>query len=197
MANYGKGITPEVLKARLKEEQERHKERLKALEVRIVGLEQRKKSVADLKAWMARRKLIPADVFWMLVQLRPKRADQPVKSKKALHPEVQAARGPTARRSGLGSRGGKDLIVKGDPAFMAAIKKARIAKGWDGEQMGKKVGVSGASISNWEAGRYTPKEEARVKILKVLDLPSGLGAEAVKAAEARVAHGSNGAAAPH
>jgi len=189
MANYG-SITPDDIKKRLKEEEERHKERTTALKARIEGLERRKKCINELKGWMAKRKLISADMFWMLVQMRPQRADKPVKSKKPLHPDVRAA------RTGLGAKGSKDPM-KGDPAFMAAIKKARIEKGWDGEQMGKKVGVSGASISNWESGRYTPREETRVKILKVLDLPPELGAEAVKAAAARLAHSSNGAATPH
>jgi len=85
---------------------------------------------------------------------------------------------------------------KGDPEFRAAIKKARLDKKMDAEAVGKKVGVSGASVINWEAGRYIPKEDARQKILKVLELPEHLGAEATKAMMSTMGHSkSNGAAA--
>jgi ribosome-binding protein aMBF1 (putative translation factor) len=88
------------------------------------------------------------------------------------------------------------MPVKGDPAFMAAIRKARVEKEWDCTELGKKIGVSEATINNWEVGRYTPSEENRVKVLKVLGLPPSLGAAAVKAAALRSAHANlNGATA--
>lgn len=93
--------------------------------------------------------------------------------------------------------------IHGDPAFCKAIREARQAKGWDTTQMGKKVGVSSASISNWETGRYTPVEASRLKVLKLLDLPEDLGAAATAAAHDRMgnvhrkpAPAANGAAAP-
>jgi DNA-binding XRE family transcriptional regulator len=90
------------------------------------------------------------------------------------------------------SKGAKPVTIKGngDPVFCKTIREARIAKGWSHEEMGEKVGVAHSSVANWEQGRYTPKEEARQKIVKLLGLPSDLGAAATAAAAARaVTHG--------
>jgi DNA-binding XRE family transcriptional regulator len=74
----------------------------------------------------------------------------------------------------------------GDPAFCKAIREARVAKGWTGEEAGKRLNVSSASIANWESGRYTPKEDARQEIVKLYGLPDGLGKEATAAATSKM-----------
>ena len=48
--------------------------------------------VGDLKKWLDKRKLEINDLIWMVEQLRPKRADKPVKSKKPLQPGGQGLR---------------------------------------------------------------------------------------------------------
>ena len=141
------------------------KQRMKEIEQRIKQLDRREKALGDLKKWLANRKLDTMDLTWMLREMKPKRADAPVKSKKPLQP-------------GAAFEGKGKMPTKGDPAFMKAIRAARIAKNLHFEEIGLKVGVSAASVSNWEQGRYVPKEEARVKLLKFFGLPTDLGAEA-------------------
>jgi DNA-binding transcriptional regulator YiaG len=145
------------------------RDRIKEIEERIKQMDRREKALGDLKKWLANRKLSPTDLLWMLRQMRPKRADAPVKSKRPLKPTS----GRFADRSVI--HGGKEIERKGDPAFREAIRKARIDAGLVYEDLAKKCGVSGATIHNWEQGRYVPKNAARIKILKVLELPPDLG----------------------
>ena len=151
--------------------------RMKEIEERIKQMDRREKALGDLKKWLANRKLMALDLLWMYRQMTPKRADAPVKSKKPLH-AVAAAQHPRAIGKGK-------MPIKGDAAFMKAIREARLEKELKYEDVGAKAGVSGASVANWEQGRYVPKEEARVKVLKFLGLPADLGAEATQRMGAR------------
>ena len=99
---------------------------------------------------------------------------------------VTAGGSPPPRASHPAARRPVTIKGHGDPAFCQAIREARLAKGWSHEEMGKQVGTSGASIHNWEQGRYTPKEEARQKVVQVLGLPADLGAAATAASATRM-----------
>jgi DNA-binding transcriptional regulator YiaG len=140
------------------------KAKIKELEQRYEALEHRDQYLVELQAWMTKRKLVHMDLLWMYRQMAPKRAQRAVKSKKPLHPEVRAAR--------IGYE------IKGDPDFMQAIRRTRLKLKMTTLQVAEKVGVSDATISNWEGGRNTPVEEKRQKILEVLKLTPDLGAEA-------------------
>jgi DNA-binding XRE family transcriptional regulator len=153
------------------------RERIREIEARIKQIDRRDKALGDLKKWLANRKLEPSDLMWMVREMRPKRADKPVTSKRPLQPAKNTS-------PGYFMQGGKLTAPKGDPEFRRRIQEARRAKGWTSIDVGKKIGVSHASITSWEAGRYVPREEQRAKIVKVLELPAGLGAAATKAMEA-------------
>ena len=246
-------LTKQDLLARLKEQEEAHKQRRLDILQRVKSLEARKKYVKELKSWLERRKLTATDLLAMYREIMPKRAERPVKSKNSLQPirksaaqqlvdamheariieiDTKEARNLVERlgykrssyshiinmaiiagllrkgeRNGNGWKyvvtgGGsspqaapgktvnRSLKIKGngDPAFCKAIREARLAKGWSLVELGDKIGVGGTSIPNWESGRYTPKEETRQKIVKVLNLPSDLGAAATAAAKARAVH---------
>jgi ribosome-binding protein aMBF1 (putative translation factor) len=161
------------------------KQRMREIEQRIKQMERREKSLGDLKKWLANRKLEVSDLMWMVREMKPKRADAPVKSKNPLK--------PPSKQLGYFMSNGKLIAPKGDPEFRRRIKEARIAKGWNFEDVAKKIGGSHQTIASWEAGRFIPKEVMRAKIVKVLDLPAGLGAEATAAMEG--SYGKNGAAA--
>ena len=164
------------------------RERMREIAERIKQMERRERAVGELKKWLAARKLDIMDLAMMLREMKPKRADAPVTSKKplkpaaGLHPAVAAARG-------------KKMPIKGDPRFMRAIHEARIAKALRYEDVGAKCGVSGPSVANWESGRYVPREEARQKLVKFFDLPADLGAEATQRMMAGQSHRANGRAA--
>jgi DNA-binding XRE family transcriptional regulator len=120
----------------------------------------------------------------MYRQMKPARADAPVKSKKPLqptHPAVVAARknpfnGATPPKStNQITHDGKVIERRGDPELRARAKAARLEKGLGIEELGEKIGVSAASVSNWENGRYVPHNDARLKWVRALDLPDGLG----------------------
>lgn len=169
---YYNPLTKDDLRARIKE-----------IEQRIKQIDRREKALGDLKKWLAHRHLDAGDLGWMIRKMKPKRADKPVKSRKPLHPAVTAVR----------SVGHGKMPIKGDAVFMSSIRAARLEKELRHEDVGAKVGVSAASVANWEQGRYVPKEEARAKLVKFLGLPADLGAEA--SARMMQAMGRNGAAA--
>jgi len=156
-------ITKDDLRARIKE-----------IEGRIAQMDRRDKSLVELKKWLVSHKLEISDLAWMLKQMQPQRADKPVKSKHPLQPK-KAARGAYFTHNG------KLVPAKGDPEFRRAVREARIKQELHVNDVAKKLGLSGNSISNWEAGRYVPSDEARLKLLKVLGLPLSLGAAASKA----------------
>ena len=145
-------------------------DRIKDLQQRIVQMERRDQTLDDLKKWMERHKLEPTYILWMYRQMAPTRATKAVKSKRPLQPlrGVETPRGPS-------------LEPKGDPAFRAAIRKARTDRNWSTQDVADKVGVSIASISNWEVGRFVPMEGMRAKLCEVLGLPPDLGKEATAA----------------
>jgi DNA-binding XRE family transcriptional regulator len=66
----------------------------------------------------------------------------------------------------LGTGGAK--LPKG--ALGAAIRNARMAKGWTGAVLGKKIGVHGGSVSNWEAGGMVQNPKVRAKLKTVLGI---------------------------
>jgi DNA-binding transcriptional regulator YiaG len=161
--------------------------RIKEIEARIKQMDRREKALSDLKKWLANRKLDVSDLGWMAKQMRPRRAAKAVKSKKPLQAERQVG-------TGLFTHNGKLVPLRGDPAFRAAIRKARKDRNLNTDALGKKIGVSGASINNWEQGRNVPNDGPRLKVLKVLDLPLHLGAEASKAMEQQVRPAADGRA---
>ena len=116
------------------------KQRRKEIEERIKQMDRREKALGELKKWLANRKLEIMDLQWMVREMKPKRADAPVKSKKPLLPSAAHEKK-------------RKMPLKGDPRFMAVIRAARIEKGLLYEDVGPKVGVSGASVANWEQGR--------------------------------------------
>lgn len=147
------------------------RERIKDIEERIKQMDRREKALTDLKKWMANRKLTPLDVAWMIREMKPKRAAKAVTSKKPLQPKASMLAGQIRR-------GGKNVERRGDPEFRQAIRDARLAKGFSFSELGRKLGISLATVNNWEAGRNIPHDEQRKKILKFFDLPIELGAEA-------------------
>ena len=152
MPNYGPS-TKEDIKARIVE-----------LQTRLEAVEHRDQYLAELKTWMAKRKLSNVDLLWMYRQMAPKREQYAVRSKKPLHPE-----GAKARAVGF--------VRRGDPEFMRMIRAARRANEWSTLELAEKLGLSNATITNWECGRYIPMEERRQKIVALLKLPPDLGAE--------------------
>lgn len=137
------------------------RERIKEIEARIKAMDRREKSLTDLKRWLNARKLSPSDLMWMARQMAPKRAEKAVRSRLPLQPGTKK--------------------TKGDPKFMAAIRAKRLELDIHPDALGKKIGVSGASVSNWELGRYVPSEASRVAVLKELKLDPNLGREATAA----------------
>jgi ribosome-binding protein aMBF1 (putative translation factor) len=183
-------LTAADLRAKIKEIKEREKERVAEVEEKIKALSRRAKFLSELKAWMGRRKLTPLDLLAMYREMQPRRADAPVKSKNPLQPKSgRWADKPRPHRGGVGAtdmfmHNGKLVPKRGDPEFRKAIHEARIAKGMKVDEVGKKIGISGASVGNWEQGRNVPKEEQRAKIVKLLGLPDDLGKDATLASAA-------------
>ena len=149
------------------------RERIKEIEGRIKQMDRRDKALVELKKWLAVHKLEISDLWWMLKQMQPKRADKPVKSKNPLQPKHP--------RGEFFTHNGKLIAAKGDPVFRSAVREARLKQELSPIDVGKKVGVSGNTVSNWEAGRYVPADDARLKVLKTLGLPLTLGAAASQA----------------
>lgn len=159
------------------------RERIKEIENRIQQMDRREKMMGDLKKWMASRKLEVIDLQYMIKQMKPKRSTVSVRSKKPLQPEEGrwADKKPPLRQpvgSGMFKLNGKLVPAKGDPDFRRAVREARMDKKLSVDDVAAKIGVSGATISNWEQGRNVPKEEPRKALLKMLELPMHLGAEA-------------------
>jgi len=155
--------------------------KIKELQDRITQMDRREQTLADLKRWMERHKLTPTDILWMYRQMAPQRAAKAVKSKKPLQPANGKMHPDVAKM-----RGEPPFEVKGDPEFQRAIREKREELGLSLEEMSRQVpGISGASISGWERGRYIPTEPLRVKYLTHLKLPLTLGAGATAAMEAR------------
>lgn len=170
-------VTKDDLKARIKE-----------IEQRIKQMDRREKAIGDLKNWLANRKLDYTDLQWMLRKMKPVRSDAPVKSRKPLQPQK-------GKPPGYFMFEGKLVAPKGDPEFRRRILDARKEKNWNTIDVGKKLGVSGSTVSSWEVGRYVPREQMRAKIVKLFDLPEKLGAAASAAMEASFGgHSRNGAA---
>jgi DNA-binding transcriptional regulator YiaG len=160
------------------------RDRIKEIEERIKQLDRREKAQVELKKWLAHRKLTIGDLMAMMRTMKPKRADAPVKSKKPLQPTsgrfAKIARAQEPPQGKLRLKG-KVIDRKGDPEFRRAIREARMDQQMKATELAKKIGVSSASVDNWEQGRNVPKDEARLKILKALSLPEHLGAEASQA----------------
>jgi len=179
-------ITKQDLVQRLKEHDERAKQKHEELLQRVKAFELRKKYGGELKNWMAKRKLLPIDLLAMYREMKPKRADAPAKSKKALKPTSgrwadKSRHSSSDQATDMFMKDGKLRPKRGDPAFRRAIHEKRTELGVTCAEIGKKVGVSDATISNWESGRNVPKEDQRVKVLTVLGLPEELGKEATAA----------------
>lgn len=167
--------------------------KIEELQNRLAAMGAREKAVDDLKEWMAERHLGPTDLLWMYRQMAPTRATRAVKSKlplrpgNGLHPSVAQIRGERVVKEH-----GREVPKRGDPEFRRAIKEARVARGLSSKTLGKEIGVSDASVSHYEQGRYMPKEDVRVKLLAALKLPPDLGKAAVAASAAAQRHGKAG-----
>src|SRR5215471_2086442 len=101
------------------------RERVKEIEIRIKQMEQRDRSLADLRAWLMERELGVLDLLWMYRQLKkPVRAAAPVKSRKPIKPQPRAngsnGHDPVITRMTMTHKG-RTVQRKGDPKFRAAI----------------------------------------------------------------------------
>jgi transcriptional regulator with XRE-family HTH domain len=65
----------------------------------------------------------------------------------------------------------------------AVIRKVRELRGLTIEELAEKVSVTPGAVSQWECGRFTPRQHLQVKLASVLDVPwstlFGLDGEAV------------------
>lgn len=50
--------------------------------------------------------------------------------------------------------------------FAERLKELRLAKGLSGEELGKAICVSGASVSFWESGTYDIKSEYLIRLAR-------------------------------
>ena len=176
-------ITTADLRAKIKEIKEREAERVAEVEEKIKALARRSKFLTELKGWMGKRKLTPLDLLAMYREMQPRRAAAPVKSKRPLQP-ASGRWADKHKSTDMFMHNGRLVPKRGDPEFRKAIHEARIAKGLKVDDVGKKIGISGASVGNWEQGRNVPKEEQRAKIVKLLGLDEDLGKEASLASAA-------------
>ena len=65
----------------------------------------------------------------------------------------------------------------------AAIRQVRTMRGISIRDFAAAVGVTDGAVSQWETGRFAPRQEMQVRIARALDVPwsvlFGLDAEAV------------------
>lgn len=63
------------------------------------------------------------------------------------------------------------------------MRKIRLLREKSIHDLAEAVGVTDGAVSQWETGRFTPRQEIQVRIAKALDVPwstiFGLDAEAV------------------
>jgi transcriptional regulator with XRE-family HTH domain len=53
----------------------------------------------------------------------------------------------------------------------ATIRKIRKMRGLSIQALAEGVDVSPGAVSQWETGRYTPRQDVQVRIAKTLDVP--------------------------
>jgi transcriptional regulator with XRE-family HTH domain len=51
------------------------------------------------------------------------------------------------------------------------IRKVRQLRGLSIEEFAKAVAVTSSAVSQWETGRFTPRQEMQVRIARALDVP--------------------------
>lgn len=65
----------------------------------------------------------------------------------------------------------------------AKIREVRALRGLSIREFAERVGVSDGAVSQWETGRFSPRQGVQVRIAQALDVPwsllFGLDAEAV------------------
>ena len=58
------------------------------------------------------------------------------------------------------------------PAMLGEeIKKQREKRGWSQQKLGEKLGVSYATIQQWEKGQTAPKRTRLAQVCRLLDIP--------------------------
>lgn len=53
----------------------------------------------------------------------------------------------------------------------STIRKVRELRGLTIEELAVKVAVSPGAVSQWECGRFTPRQHLQIKLASVLDVP--------------------------
>lgn len=51
-----------------------------------------------------------------------------------------------------------------------AIRDARLARDWKQSHLGRLVGVSGASVGQWERGETLPRADVLIALARLLDI---------------------------
>lgn len=53
----------------------------------------------------------------------------------------------------------------------ATIRKVRLMRGMSIAELAAACGVTTGAISQWETGRFTPRDDMQIRIAKALDMP--------------------------
>ncbi|MSP05245.1 MAG: XRE family transcriptional regulator [Acetobacteraceae bacterium] len=65
------------------------------------------------------------------------------------------------------------------PQFNTMLRTARLKKGWTLQQLADAVGVTGAAIAHWEAGKNLPREAHLAAACKALKISARAARELV------------------
>jgi len=57
------------------------------------------------------------------------------------------------------------------PQLNSLLRDARLKKGWTLQQLADTIGVTGAAIAHWEAGKNRPREAHLTAACKALRIP--------------------------
>lgn len=57
------------------------------------------------------------------------------------------------------------------PQLNTMLRTARLEKGWTLQQLADAIGVTGAAIAHWEAGKNRPREAHLTAACKALKIP--------------------------
>jgi DNA-binding XRE family transcriptional regulator len=123
------------------------------IDQRMKAERRREKSLTLLVSLARRRGLTAADLRAAARDLDRKKGTAPVATGKKWVPKPRVA--------------AKGKVGK-------AIRAARIKEGWTHDDVGVRLGVSGATVSAWEVGTRQPAEEYHPGLLKNLKLPKDL-----------------------
>lgn len=62
----------------------------------------------------------------------------------------------------------------------SSIQTARVQKGWTQQELAEKIGLERNTIMRIETGKFYPRFETLLAILKELDLPLKIGNETIE-----------------